>query len=458
MGMINIGLSGVLANQIAMNTTAQNTANVNTVGYSRQEVTQSSVVEGGIGGITIGAGVTVDSIRRVADQAAIGHLQSTSADFSYASVFQSSMSGMEELLGSESLNLTFSLGDFFSSIDEATVAPESTAYRQQILSSAQSLADTFNQISDALKEETKNISHLFNGHIDLANNQLARIADLNAAINENKSRGNSTAGLEDQLDLAIQDISENMDVSVIRKPNGDAELSLKSGQPLVVGNIVAKLDRSIVSGDPYSLGVTLEFANETMIAEGIGGAMGAMIDIKTDQIDPKLDQIDEMASLLADEVNLALSTGFDLNGNNPTKEMFNFDPNNPASSLSVTNMTTDELALSSDALAIGNGSVLMDLSALSSQKFSGTTFGLSNIGDAFTQILGDTGMTASQATENLKTAQINYNGAVEARESLSGVNSDEEAANLMMYMQSYQASMKVVSTAQQMFQSILNAF
>lgn len=67
MSMYNIALSGAMANQVAMNVTAQNTANINSAGYSRKVVDQSAVIYGNAGPNSAGSGVSVTSIRRVSD-------------------------------------------------------------------------------------------------------------------------------------------------------------------------------------------------------------------------------------------------------------------------------------------------------------------------------------------------------------------------------------------------------
>jgi Flagellar hook-associated protein len=45
-----------------------------------------------------------------------------------------------------------------------------------------------------------------------------------------------------------------------------------------------------------------------------------------------------------------------------------------------------------------------------------------------------------------------------ARDSVSAVSLDEEAVNLITYQQAYQANMKVISTAKELFDSMLAAF
>ncbi|UJF18025.1 flagellar hook-associated protein FlgK [Vibrio sp. SS-MA-C1-2] len=465
MSMINIGLTGVLANQIAMNTTAQNTANVNTEGYSRQEVTQSALILGGLSNLNIGSGVTVDSIRRVADQALVTRLETSSAELSYSNHYYSGMSGLEELLGSESLNLTNSFNDFFASVDEATVAPESPAYREQILAAANGVASTFNRSVNAIEEQMQNLNNQFSVSVSLANAQLENISQLNISIKEAHAKGQSTAGLTDQLDLSLRDLTENMGVNVLRKGDGTAEVSLPDGQPLVIGESVASIERVFSNTDPYGTELTLNFSGASMPVNEMGGTLGALIKLKEDEYEPNTEKLNELAEVFATAVNDALATGIDLEGNVNTinadgtngSPLFQFNALDPAASLEITDISAEQLALSTSG-EIGDGGVLTDITSIITTTFTSTTFSNKTIYDTYSQMLGELGINTNQAQQSLTTAQINQNEAQAARDNVSAVNSDEEAANLMMYMNAYQANMKVVSAANQMFQSVLTAF
>ncbi len=107
MGMVNIGLSGVLANRVALNTTAQNTANVNTPGYSRQIVSLEATSSGNfVNGINLGAGVEVGDIIRIAEQSSINRLREATESAQYSQSYFDGLSNIENLLGADGLSLT----------------------------------------------------------------------------------------------------------------------------------------------------------------------------------------------------------------------------------------------------------------------------------------------------------------------------------------------------------------
>lgn len=115
-----------------------------------------------------------------------------------------------------------------------------------------------------------------------------------------------------------------------------------------------------------------------------------------------------------------------------------------------------------DSFSIGlNSNGLKDTSnALAMASLSNTGVlngGTQSIVAAYSQLTTTIGTAGSQAASNLTTQTSLYNQAVSAQQSVSGVNLDEEAANLVNYQQAYQASAQVISTAQTIFASLLTA-
>jgi flagellar hook-associated protein 1 FlgK len=77
------------------------------------------------------------------------------------------------------------------------------------------------------------------------------------------------------------------------------------------------------------------------------------------------------------------------------------------------------------------------------------------MGDANTQLIGRVAMQSQQNQASLATAETVRNQAEESWKSTSGVNKDEEAVSLMQYQQMYQANLKVIAVANQLFDSTL---
>jgi len=81
-----------------------------------------------------------------------------------------------------------------------------------------------------------------------------------------------------------------------------------------------------------------------------------------------------------------------------------------------------------------------------------------SISDAFNQLVSKVGNKARELKVSTESREVLLNQVVETRDALSGVNMDEEAANLLKYQQAYQAAGRVISLSKEMFEQILQIF
>jgi flagellar hook-associated protein 1 FlgK len=464
MGMVNIGLSGVLANRVALNTTAQNTANVNTPGYSRQIVSFNATSSGNfVNGINLGGGVEVGSVIRIAEQSSINRLRESNELAQYSQTYFEGLSNLENMLGAEGLSLTSGLNNFFAAIDEASVSPESLAFRQQVLTNASALAQQFNAVSTQLNQQQAAQSERYGALVTNVNSQLESIAKLNTQLQEDALLGKSVSGLQDSMDKHLNELAKSVDIQVIYLESGGVEVSTPNGQPMVINGYSATLERDLSSGDPYSTDLNIQFQSMlTPVDASLGGEMGAIAALKTVQYEPIKALLDDMASALSTEVNSVLDGGYVLDGtqlNSPDSDLFIVTPGSEASSIAInSNLTPEKLAFAASPNAPGDGSKLTELSMLSQKSLSIGSVTGKTLYSAYSGLLGDIGIFTRQAESESAAAQISLDDAQVIRDSVSAVNSDEEAANMLLYLNAYEANMKVISTANQMFQTLLQAF
>ncbi|WP_318455325.1 flagellar hook-associated protein FlgK [Photobacterium leiognathi] len=452
MNMINIGLSGLNANKTALDVTAHNVANVNTVGYSRQQAMMSALAGREL--FSAGSGVEVDSIRRVSDQFIVKQMWAATSQQAASNANLANMTMLESLLGGEGFNISAGLDSLFSALNDATLKPESTPNRQQIINEAKALSRRFNTLSESLHGQGERISDKATASIEHANSLMSNIADINHRVVETQATGGNPSLLIDERDVLIKQLSEVVEISSTQQPNGSLQVTLASGQPLILGNDAAQLKATPIVNEPFIQNIEIDFAGQTFAVTGeFGGQLGAYDDYLKNTLKPTQQALNEMAENLASEFNQVLAGGFDLNGD-PGQALFSFDPNLPAASLDITAITPAELALSSDGTQ-GNSDTLQALIDLSTKPMAITGFGNVSLNDAFASMVGKTAIETRQAAVDQKAAETLFSQANAARDNLSAVNSDEEAANLMTFTNAYQANMKVISTANELFDSVL---
>jgi flagellar hook-associated protein 1 FlgK len=77
--------------------------------------------------------------------------------------------------------------------------------------------------------------------------------------------------------------------------------------------------------------------------------------------------------------------------------------------------------------------------------------------DRYAELVGEVGSRTRSAQSSADMSLRLYEDAERARNEMSGVNLDEEAARMLQYQQAYQAAAKVIATANEMFRSLLEA-
>ncbi|MCR3909737.1 lateral flagellar hook-associated protein LfgK [Aeromonas hydrophila] len=439
MSLLNIGFSGLNSAQIALNITAQNIANVNTIGYSRQEAMMGSL--SGFGRLDNGQGVEVTGVRRITDDYLVSqHWRSRSATGASYS-FHQYINTTEQLLGSESMNIAKGLDSFFASLSAALDSPETPAQRSQIVSSAGALANRFGQLNESMLTQEKQIDDQLNSTVSQVNSYLKQVAELNTQISEQASKGVNTSVLEDSREQIVRELSTFMEVRVNRQSDGSFSLSLPQGQPLVLAGSSSTL--SLV-GDKLSL----SFGPQSFdIPKLHGGSLAGVMEYRTTVLRPLRDELNQIAKKLADDFNAKQGGGVDLHGN-PGKPLFTYDPLNPSGTLKIADgFTGDDLAFAKAGGGSGDNRNLQELLTIKDDQY-----------DAYSALLGRMAVQSGQAKATM-TADANMEKQLATKlSSVSGVNTDEEGVKIMAYTKAYQANAKVISTSEQLFTSILNMF
>ncbi|MDH3420072.1 MAG: flagellar basal body protein, partial [Gammaproteobacteria bacterium] len=177
--ILRIGLSALLAQQRALSTTANNIANANTPGYSRQRLEFSERPMERFGGGYIGSGVDVGLIRRISDTFLVTQLQSAEAAFERSEAFARLASTIDDLLADSRLGITARFQGFRDAIQDLGNDPGSTAARQVLLSEGRQLISMLQNFDSRLDEVSRQVGSETSAAV-LEINALGRaIADLN---------------------------------------------------------------------------------------------------------------------------------------------------------------------------------------------------------------------------------------------------------------------------------------
>jgi flagellar hook-associated protein 1 FlgK len=449
-----IAYSGINAAQISLTTTGQNIANINTPGFSRLATTTASL--SGVSSLNAGGGVSVTSIRRLSNEFQNQQLWRANTEQNYYSSSQQYLTALETLMAGDGASISSGLDQFFAAISEASATPGSIALRQQIVGEAKNLSQRFNGLNSNIDAQLAALHEQRAAMATEINGLTTNTALLNKKIIETESINGDTSALRDQRDSLVNQLSQYASIRVGEVSDGSISVSLANGQPLVAGGTAGQLQvTKSISGEQE---VSLAFAGTSfpLKQDNFGGAFGGLYNVEYGNLRPMKTSLSEMAEQLTNLVNNTLATGFDLDGN-PGQPLFTFTAGSSTSLISVNVLAPNELGLSSVAGETGNNEVLLDLLNLKGQNI---TLGTSSVtlNDAYAILLGQVASASRQNQADLDTATSVIGQAQAQRDAVSAVSLDEEYVNMMTYQQAYQANMKVISTANQLFDTMLAAF
>ena len=455
MTISNNALSGALAAQAALNTVSQNIANSQTKGYTRQGVLLQATASDP-GTKSAGNGVQIGSLLRFSDSYKSQQMWRSNSELGARSQVQPYLTQMETVMSDDKSSISYGIDNFFKALNAAGVDPTSSPLRQQVVTNADSMSQQFNSIYNVTATQLVSVNQQQQAILPSLNESLAGIAALNRQIIAVQGAGTNTSALQDKREQLIDSVAAQVGVEVINNPDGSVSLSLKSGQPLVVGDLAAKLNYVTTSGAST---LTLTFANSTFKLDdtAVGGQLGGLGDYKQNTLLPLQKSIAEIASQLAQKVNTQLSAGFKSDGT-AGQPLLVFNPSSASGLLEIASgFQTTDLAFSSDGTP-GDSGNLQQLVAIKGQPITLTTLGSVLLGDADTQIVGQLGIASQQNQSQLNTATTIRTQAEDDWKSTSAVNTDEEAINLVEFQNMYQANMKVIAVANTLFESTLQMF
>lgn len=317
-GLIGIGLTGILGHQSALNTTGNNITNANTPGYSRQEVVFETQQGNRTGAGTVGQGVSVVDIRRLANEFLVQQVREDSTLTGEQQALNSELSRLDNLLGGETTGLNNALNNFFASLQNAAEDPASLPQRQLVLSEAQQVVNRFQALSQEFIQQRESVKTQMQQGVKDANTLLNSIADLNLAISQSPglAQGKMPNELLDQRDEKLRQLSELVNIRVTETEGSQVNVSLSNGLSLVVGNNAAQLGTRNNAEDLTRLEFTLSNGGRTVnINEQInGGKLGGLRRFDDEALKPAFDELGRIAIGLAASVNHQHEIGMDLEG------------------------------------------------------------------------------------------------------------------------------------------------
>lgn len=312
-GLLSNAISGLQASQNALRTAGHNISNANTAGYSRQEVNYATRPEQNIGAAGfIGSGVTTTSIERVVNEFVTTQLRLDTSTFNQLNKYNTNIGKVDKLFADVSTGLSGALQTFFAAMQNGANDPASTPGRQLIVTEAESLSNRFNNLHQRMSEIEKSVNSEVRTVTAQMNSLASSIASLNQSIGELRASGNGSQpnDLMDKRDEALRQLSELISLQVVAQGDGDVNVFIGNGQPLVIGTQASTFS---VTNDGK---IQLKGNNSVADVSGqlSGGQIGGLLSFRNEVLAPSMNELGRIALAMADQFNTQQQQGIDLDG------------------------------------------------------------------------------------------------------------------------------------------------
>jgi len=449
--ILQIAKTGLITQQKAMNVTAHNIANASTDGYSRQRVDFNSHPALRLNDAVYGGGVGIDSVRSVNDPLLERAYHRELSNANGYSTRTDMLSRMEGLLGEPSeFGLGAAMDAFHSAWSELGTSPTSSTVRSAVRQQSANLAAKFRQLASGLDSFRQEVEGRMTTEVVAINSMLEGIANINRQIVTQETGGGAANDLKDSRARLINKLAEAIPIETRAQPNGSIMVR-SSGIGLVDGVYAFPIELR-ESGGVLTVGTT-EGANLTPAA----GSLNALMQVANSDIPGMRQVLDDLAATIVTEVNASHATGTTPAG---TTGIDFFDPT--GTTATSINLSSDVLA-SLDAIAAGTpdgaggyrggaNDVALDIAGLRDREIP--AFG-STMDQHYNSLVFDVGQGVRSSSDAADVHGTLADQANIRRMSLTGVSVDEELVRMIEFQTAYQASARVVSTADEMLQSLL---
>lgn len=250
---LQVGVSGLTASQNALNTTAHNLANVNTKGYTRQQVVMADFAyqKWGVNHISTlqtGLGVDIETVRQVRNMFYDKSYRTEVGRQGFYQTQYESVQEVESMFGElEGVAFQDSLSDLWTSLQELSKEPDAIEVRATLVENAESFLERAQTIYKQLNDYQVNLNTQIMDKVSRVNDIATGISDLNKKISLYESNGTEHANdLRDERNNLLDELSGIINISYKEDSNGVVTVSAE-GSPLVTETETFKMGVAKVS-------------------------------------------------------------------------------------------------------------------------------------------------------------------------------------------------------------------
>lgn len=432
----------------SLSVTSNNIINADTPGYSRRRV-ENAPVGMQLGSHQVGLGVNITSIKRLRNELTDMQMTQKRQEMGYMYEKMKTFEQLETSMASDSGgDLDMRISRLFDSFSELSNDPQDLSVRNHLLGEASQLIDKLGDISRNLDRTSEISRQNATGTIAQINDLLEDLASLNKAITVSGATGRPD---HDSLDLQVQKLeklSELVDIETMTAENGSLEVRIGGVQ--ILSEDRARIILPDINDIDKKFGLHLE--NGTNIPAS-GGKLAASIEMYEERIPDFKNRLDLIAETLVTEINTLHRQGFGLEDDQSRNF---FDPNVTSAGTirideAIANNSQHIAASSMDGEA-GNGEIAMAIAQLRSEQIIEGR----KLLDYSVDLISNPGSNLARLRTAVETHKSEIRMLEVQQEQEAGVNIDEELSLMIRYQNAYQSAARVISSAQQMYDTLIS--
>jgi flagellar hook-associated protein 1 FlgK len=305
---LNTALTGLQVNQNLMRLVSTNIANAGTEGYTRKTAALSAIELN-----DIGSGVQIESINRTVDNYLVKQINLQTSTVSRNDVLNDFYTRLQDMFGSPSDNTSISglMNSLRTALEQLAADPQQSVNQYTVITAAQGVVNNFKDLSDTIQSFREEVDKQIGIGVDTLNNALVQLDELNNSIVRNNTMGQSVGDLLDKRDKLLQDMAEQIDIKWFEREGGSVYIMTGDNYTLLDNDphqITFTSPTGVSKSTVYPGGfseIAVADVSPDITTTINDGKLKALIDLRDTLLPGLQDQIDQLATTFANEINRA---------------------------------------------------------------------------------------------------------------------------------------------------------
>jgi len=455
-GSFEIGRKALRAQHKGMEVSGQNVANANTPGYSRQRTNLVSVESPIVANADMapGDGVRVSHVERMYNEFYQAQVVNSGSYKAYWDMRrETSISAESIFMEPDDYGINKSLGEFFDTWQELSSSPEEAAVRSGLRENAVSLTASVEDVYERLEDMRLDKLDELDMRVGEANRVIDEIGELNDKLRFVDALDKDSNEMLDKLDLAIEELSELIDIQVYRKSSGAVDI-------FAGGQLIVQEDRAFHMELETAGEEGVEVVNHRGKALNLtAGRITGLTDAVNKDLPHIQEELDKVVEALVEEVNGLHREGFGLDKQEGGIDFFETIPEDATSAALNFRVSQDilddssKIAASAEPGEPGNGEIALKIGQLRDYREEGRLDSVS-IEEYYRGLITSMGVEAQESERMAEAFGRTKDEFEELKSSASGVNMDEEMLKMTEYQHAWNAAARYLSTVDEMLTSL----